>query len=111
MLKEYKREVMRYRDGELVDYPPFVENYFRVRNKAILREYRGRLEEALASGSDAPVFPDELLTCGLDNTWRDTAHAVVGNWVGLVYQLTHRDRRRPFMDGIDPENPLGLPEP
>jgi len=111
LLKEYKREVIRYRGGELAGYPPCVENYFSVRDKAILREYRGRLDEALASGRDAPVFPDELLTRGLDNTWRDTAHAVVGNWVGLVYQLTHSDRRRPFMDGVDPGNPLGLPEP
>ena len=31
---------------------------------------------------------------------------VVGNWMGIVYQLTHRDRRIPFMDGVDPENPL-----
>ena len=28
--------------------------------------------------------------------------------MGVVYQVTHRDRRIPFMDGIDPENPLGL---
>jgi homoserine O-succinyltransferase len=24
-----------------------------------------------------------------------------------VYQLTNQDRRLPFMDGIDPNNPLG----
>jgi homoserine O-succinyltransferase len=111
LLKEYKREVMRYRGGELAQYPPFVENYFTLRDRAILREYRGRLDEAIASDRDAPAFPDELLALGLDNTWRDTAHAVVGNWVGLVYQLTHSDRRRPFMDGIDPDDPLGLPPP
>jgi homoserine O-succinyltransferase len=33
---------------------------------------------------------------------------VFNNWLGKVYQLTHQDRRLPFMDGIDPENPLAL---
>jgi len=108
LLKEYKREVMRYAHGDLTQYPPVVDNYFTERDKAILREYRGRLVAALDGGDDIPAFPDELLTVGLDNTWRDTAHAVVGNWVGLVYQLTHSDRRIPFMQGIDPDDPLGL---
>jgi len=108
LLKEYKREVMRYAQGELAHYPPFVDHYFTERNRAILGEYRARLDKALDAGSEIPDFPDVLVTGQLDNTWRDTAHAVVGNWVGLVYQLTHRDRRRPFMDGVDPEDPLGL---
>jgi len=108
LLKEDKREVMRYAHREIHAYPPFVDNYFSARNRAILREYRGRLDAALAGGEAIPDFPDALLTLDLDNTWRDTAHAVVGNWVGLVYQLTHSDRRRPFMDGVDPEDPLGL---
>jgi len=49
-----------------------------------------------------------LLVPTLDNTWHDTAEAVVGNWMGLVYQVTHRERNKPFMEGINPENPLGL---
>jgi len=44
----------------------------------------------------------------LDNTWHDTADAVVGNWMGLIYQITNSDRRKPFMDNVDPEDPLGL---
>lgn len=49
-----------------------------------------------------------LLVPGLDNTWHDAAEAAVGNWMGLVHQVTHRDRKLRFMDGIDPNNPLGL---
>ena len=89
-------------------HPPFVDNYFTEQDKAILREYRMRVDAAVAAGERMPDFPDALLVKGLDNTWRDTAHAVVGNWVGLVYQLTHRDRCKPFMDGVDLEDPLGL---
>jgi homoserine O-succinyltransferase len=33
---------------------------------------------------------------------------VFNNWLGKIYQLTGQDRRVPFMEGIDPNNPLGL---
>jgi homoserine O-succinyltransferase len=108
LLKEYKREVMRYARGETDTYPPLPERYVREREQALLREYRLRLEAALASGHESPDFPEGLVGGRLDNTWHDTAEAVVGNWMGLVYQVTHRDRAKPFMDGVDPDDPLGL---
>jgi homoserine O-succinyltransferase len=62
-----------------------------------------------SAGIIAPLSVYEgLLLPLLDNTWHDTAEAVVGNWIGCVYQVTHGDRRLPFMPGIDPNNPLGL---
>ena len=108
LLKEYKREVMRYADGERTDHPPFPHDYIPVREQAMLDEYRGRLESAVAQRKPLPEFPESLVIRRLDNTWHDTAEAVVGNWMGLVYQVTHSDRRIPFMDGIDPDDPLGL---
>jgi homoserine O-succinyltransferase len=33
---------------------------------------------------------------------------VINNWIGRVYQITNLDRRRPFRDDVDPEDPLGL---
>jgi homoserine O-succinyltransferase len=44
----------------------------------------------------------------LDNTWGDTAKAVVNNWLGLVYQVTNLDRTKQFMQGIDPDDPLQM---
>jgi homoserine O-succinyltransferase len=108
LLKEYKREVMLYANKKRDDYPPFPANYFRTREKALLNEYRGRVESALMRGSELPEFPESLVAERLENTWHDTAEAVVSNWMGLVYQTTHRDRRLPFMDGINPNDPLGL---
>ena len=108
LLKEYKREVLLYAGGGRDDYPPFPEHYFGPREQALLGEYRLRLQRALEAGAGPPPFPEPQLGGRLDNTWHDTAEAVVGNWMGLVYQVTHRDRRIPFMDGIDPDNPLGL---
>ena len=100
LLKEYKREVGRYIDGTEKEYPPLPENYFSSRNHAILEEYR--------QGSQPLEFPEALLLDQLDNTWHDSAEAVINNWIGQVYQITHNDRRIPFREGIDPANPLGL---
>ena len=108
LLKEYKREVHRYAVGVRESYPPFPDNFFPLREQAILEEYRGRLDAALEEGREPPEFPEELLLSRLDNTWHDTAEGVVANWIGLVYQITHRERKRPFMEGVDPNDPLGL---
>ena len=109
LLKEYKREVGRYINGELNEYPPFPENYFSLQLKAILNEYRERVIKSTEMSLAAPDFPEHLTVPVLDNTWHDSAEAVLNNWVGKVYQITHIDRNRPFAEGIDPDNPLGLP--
>jgi homoserine O-succinyltransferase len=44
----------------------------------------------------------------VENTWTDTGKAMFNNWLGLVYQLTDRSRKHPFMPGVDPRDPLGL---
>ncbi len=108
LLKEYKRDVNLYLDGKLEQYPPLPENYFTDFNAAVVNEYRLRIDRARASGTALPEFPEHLLLDNIRNTWQDTASAVVGKWVGLVYQLTNVDRRKPFMDGVDPDNPLNL---
>jgi homoserine O-succinyltransferase len=108
LLKEYKREVQLYLSGSRGDYPPLVEHYFSLQSQAILEEYMDRALDAKKRGTSAPEFPETLVASRLDNTWHDTAEAVVGNWIGQVYQLTNLDRRLSFMDGIDPEDPLGL---
>ncbi len=108
LLKEYKRELMAHVTGARADFPPFPENYLQARERALLQEYRGRLEQAVATGKAPPEFPEALIEPKLDNTWHDTAEAVIGNWMGLVYQTTHRDRRIPFMDNVDPDDPLGI---
>ncbi|MFZ1386277.1 MAG: homoserine O-succinyltransferase [Thiolinea sp.] len=108
LMKEFRREVSAWYVGRRPDYPPFPQNYFRPQVKAILNEYRLRLEVAREQGTDIPEFPESSLIPLLPNTWRDTAKSMVSNWIGKVYQLTNNERHLPFMDGIDPNNPLGL---
>ncbi len=108
LLKEYKREVGRYFRGEINDYPPVPENYFTLKSAAIFEEYQERVVAARANKKEPPEFPEDLIVPAIDNTWHDSAEAVINNWIGKVYQVTHIDRRKPFRDGIDPKNPLGL---
>jgi len=105
LLKEYKREISAYLADKRPEYPVFPENYLNEQNKAILHEYKAKL---LGSEFSLADFPENLIAKTLDNTWRDAAGAIVSNWIGCVYQTTHEDVRKLFMEGIDPNNPLGI---
>ncbi|MCK4866150.1 MAG: homoserine O-succinyltransferase [Gammaproteobacteria bacterium] len=108
LLKEYKREVKRFANNESDNYPPFPENYFSLQVQASLNEYKNQVINAKQSKKDFPEFPESLITEKLDNTWHDSAEAILNNWIGKVYQLTNMDRKKAFQDGIDPKNPLSL---
>ena len=107
LMKEYKREVARFASREADAWPPFPHGVFDARSAAVLDEYRARTVRALASGTPLPAFPEAHLVPRLRNTWLDSGKSLVGNWLGLVYQATHTERHLPFMDGVDPEDPLG----
>jgi homoserine O-succinyltransferase len=108
LLKEYKREVERFASGAREDYPPFPDNVFSRKAAAVLEEHRHMVQRALDRGREPPLFPEARIAEGLNNTWRDTAEGVVGNWLGLIYRVTHNDRRLPFMDWVDPDDPLRM---
>jgi homoserine O-succinyltransferase len=108
LLKEFKRDALLFAQGKLPAFPPFPANYVPRLEQAILLEWRDRVLDAVARNQPLPEFPEALVAPHLDNTWHDTGEAVLGNWMGCMYQVTHRDRRKPFMDGIDPNDPLNL---
>ena len=108
LLKEYKREVMRFYHDEISNYPPFPENYFNEIAQQIFSEYEVHVRWAKISKKPINEFPESQILDHIDNTWKDTAKTVFNNWLGKIYQLTNQNRRLPFMDGVDPENPLGL---
>ncbi len=106
LLKEYKRETGRYIEGETADYPPFPENYFSLGCQTLLEEFQERLLQARTQHVALPEFPESLLIPRLDNTWHDTAEAIINNWLGTVYQLTGTERHVPFHPKVDPARPL-----
>ncbi len=108
LLKEYKREVVRYINGTRPDFTPPPEHYFHDQAMDIITAYE---REALQHGGNRKKlqpFPEEELSRLVDITWADTGKAIVNNWLGLVYQVANKDRKKVFMDGIDPDDPLGL---
>ena len=107
LLKEFKREVKLYAAGER-HRPPFPERYFPEEAARAAQRYLERADACRESGDKLPSGLDAEIEPYLDNTWGDTGKAIINNWLGLVYQLTNLDRRKLFMDGVDPENPLGL---
>jgi len=108
LLKEYKREVQLFIDEKRSDYPPFPDNYFSLQVQAILLEHKSQLADARLHGISVPAFPEELIRSLLHNTWHDTGGSMINNWIGYVYQTTNSDRQKCFMEGIDPNDPLGI---
>ena len=108
LLKEYKREVLRFLGGELDSPPPFPENYLPAEGQAIATRFVEAAATAASRGHPAPDFPEHELESLLDNTWGDTAKAIFNNWLGLIYRLTNLERSEQYMPGVNPDNPLGI---
>ena len=106
LLKEFKREYNRYLAGERDRLPRVPEHFLTPEGEEVAAAL---LEKLTRDGrSQAPQFPEEALLPYCDNTWGDTGKAIVNNWLGLVYQLTNLDRKKQFMEGVDPDDPLQL---
>lgn len=108
LLKEYKREVLRFLGGELDAPPPFPENYLPAEAQAIARRFVEEAAATAARGEPVRNFPESELEPMLDNTWGDTAKAIFNNWLGLIYRLTNLERGKQYMPGVNPDNPLNL---
>lgn len=108
LLKEYKREVIRFINNEREDYPPHPDNYFSEEAASIAEQYREQVFSCRAKSAQVPPFPEEQIEPYLDNTWGDTGKSIFNNWLGIVYKLTDLDRKRPFAPQVDPSDPLGL---
>lgn len=108
LLKEYKREVLRYVRGDLAEPPPFPEFYFSAEAARLAEKMVSELSMDKATGAPRFAQLEAELEALLDNTWGDTAKAVINNWLGLVYQVTNLERTQQFMENVDPDDPLRL---
>ncbi len=108
LLKEYKREVINFFNRIIDNYPPFPDNYLSPQAQAILGEYQVQVIAAKQNKQSLPEFPETIIEPHINNTWHDSAEAIINNWLGQVYLLTHMERNKPFQDGIDVNNPLNL---
>lgn len=83
LLREYRRDVGRYLNGQQSHYPALPHGYFLPEAVATLSTFR---EQALAERS--PVlferFPFAALAASLDNTWHSAAVSIYRNWLSLI---------------------------
>ncbi|MDO4643076.1 MAG: homoserine O-succinyltransferase [Cardiobacteriaceae bacterium] len=100
LMKEYRRDLQLYQEGKKQHAPYLPAHYFTPKGIRIIHAF-------IESQRPMEEFPESQLLDEVDVTWRDTAKALFANWLGLVYQLTHKERHLQFMDGIDPADPLG----
>jgi homoserine O-succinyltransferase len=85
LLKEYKREVLRWFTGERPDYPPHPENYFPAECQARLETYRAQLENDKLAGLPQTEFPEPELAKFLGNDWLDSGKKAYHNWLRQLH--------------------------
>ena len=95
--------MIRYHSGERNSAPPYPENYFTPKALALLESYNPKT----ATPEQIQSFTIDI-GLALENTWTDSARSILATWIGLIYQTTNLDRKKQFMDNINPQNPLGL---
>lgn len=86
LLKEYKREIVRFALGQREEYPPVPENYFPASSIELAEKFKSRM---LASGDRSDLlsdFPEDQMAQGLHATWRDVATILFQNWLSLIGQ-------------------------
>ena len=101
LLKEYQREVKRFKNGERSTPSPLPANYLKP-------EMIDKLSQYDPDNMDAKSIEkfNKDMCCMLENTWTDSARSILACWIGLVYQVTNSDRKKQFMEGINPDAPL-----
>ena len=81
LLKEYKREILRYLSKEREDYPPLPDNTFNDSAADLAATFR---ESALPRNGDAELieeFPEEALTQEMRHSWKDVSRQLFFNWL------------------------------
>ena len=79
LLKEYKREVLRYLTEEREDYPPLPDNTFSAPAAEIAEAFRDRARERAAERIEE--FPEDALAVEMRHSWKDVSRQLFRNWL------------------------------
>ncbi len=85
LLKEYKREIGLYTQGERA-MPPQPYRYFPQAVQSELASFWHTLESKRLTGDALPPFPEASITPLLHNTWRAAGGILFTNWLKYVQQ-------------------------
>lgn len=84
LLKEYKREIIRYIEGEIKAYPPVPKNYFNSQAIRDIDGYQSQIEHATDNQAALALFPEQELRKLIDDPWRKSASKIFSNWVDYI---------------------------
>ncbi|MBQ1017621.1 homoserine O-succinyltransferase [Micromonospora sp. D93] len=83
LLREYRRDVRRFLEGQTARYPALPANYFDAAAVTALEEFQSRAVRR----RDIRLlesFPGTLAAAGLRDGWRPAARTIFGNWLDQI---------------------------
>ena len=99
LLKEYRRDVGRYLNGQQAHYPTLPHGYLSAEAAALLEGFR---ERALAQRAPELLgqFPFAAVAAALVNTWRPAAVAIYRNWLDFIAAARTRSAEQVSLAGL-----------
>lgn len=81
LLKEYKRELFRFAQGEVADYPVMPKNYFNKHAGQLLFDFKQAMLKSDDRANKLLMFPENDLRAQLTNQWQEVAERIFINWL------------------------------
>jgi homoserine O-succinyltransferase/O-acetyltransferase len=99
LLKEYRRDVGRYLNGQQTHYPTLPHGYLSAPALALLEGFR---EQAVAQRGPALLgqFPFGPVAAALTNTWRPAAVTIYRNWLDFITTARTRSAEEVSLAGL-----------
>jgi homoserine O-succinyltransferase len=93
LMREYRRDIMQYLNGERGGYPGMPENYFEPAVEAALQAFAGKAQAGRRPAL-AAQFPDLRGAVPHFGIWHSAATKLFHNWIGQVALLKSQQFRR-----------------
>ena len=84
LLKEYKREILRYLSEEREDYPPMPDNTFSDPAANLAEAFRERILSQNGGADLIEEFPEEVLEREMRHSWKEVSRQLFHNWLGSI---------------------------
>ena len=92
LLREYRRDILRYLNGERDEYPILPSNYFDSKMKWRLARFekRARAKRSMELASDLPFSVEKNRSGICAPSWATTATAIYRNWLNHIAEAKRR---------------------
>jgi homoserine O-succinyltransferase len=84
LLREYRRDVRRYFDGQRDDYPELPEGYLSPVGVALMDEFAARVRTEGPEPTLWSTFPFDRVATAVSDTWRPTSWTFYSNWLRQI---------------------------